>query len=159
MDKLIGTVRFFILAAVLGTALYLFGPDLLQRWNNIRPGQNAWNSEGRARNENELKEHIGNAALADVDLHGAEILNQAYPLAFGQLTYKKAELVGVGTSDGGYTATVRLHYQNLLRSPHYLEIAYGYDSQAGYRSSQFAKHTDIIAPKELTLGTLMRLEK
>lgn len=156
MDKLIATIRFAIIAALMGAAVYFFGPTLLKKWNESQTAsKNGGDAEAQLRKEEELRKKIGDDALANVQRNGSHILNEAYPFAFGKLSYRNAELLGVGANDGGYVATVRLNYLNLFNRPHYLEIGFGHDSQGGYRSSRFVKHTDIIAPKELTLGTLL----
>ena len=113
----------------------------------------------KARRDAERRRTLSRQALAYVERNGSHILNYAYPLALELLTYKNAKLLGVGSSRGGYTATVRLNYLNIFDSPHYLEIAFNYDSQGGYRSWRFVGHSDIIAPKELTVGTLMKFVK
>ena len=99
---------------------------LLQKWNEFQKA-----SKNGGDSEAQLRKKVGDDALANVQRNGSHILNQAYPLAFGKLSYSNAELVGVGASDGGYIATVRLNYLNLFNRPHYLEIAFNHDSQGG----------------------------
>jgi len=99
---------------------------------------------------------VGQEAVVLVRRNASSILNYAYPLALGQLTPEAAELIGVGGADDGYVATVRLRYMNLLRQPHYLEIGFDYDESGGYRGWRVVRHSDAIAPRELTMGTLLQ---
>ena len=78
-------------------------------------------------------------------------------MAFSRLKYTSASLIGTGKSGSGYVATVRLNYRNLLGQRHYLDIAFDFDPQGGYRSNRIVNHSDVVAPGELTLGSLMRL--
>ena len=142
LDKLFQMIRFTIVAGLLGVALYFFGPLVTSSWD-------------RKPDDAKVRNVVSAHALANVRNNGPSILNQAYPLAFGKLSYVDTELVGVGANGSGYRATIRLHYQNLLNRPHYLELAFEYDTQGGYLGSQFVKHTNIIAPKEFTLDTLV----
>ena len=111
----------------------------------------------RSIKELNLRNKLGENALATVRENPIQILNMAYPMAANRLKYTSAKLIGTGSYDGGYKTTVRLNYKNLFRKSHYLELKFDYDSNGGYRGWKFVNHSDVIAPKELTLGTLLKL--
>lgn len=104
-----------------------------------------------------IRRRIGQRALSVVQRNGGNILNKAYPMAFGKLRFTRAELMGVGDSGSGYVATVRLNYKNLLNRNHYLAVAFEFDSRGGYRGNRVVDYSDSIAPGEITVGRMMKM--
>jgi multidrug efflux pump subunit AcrA (membrane-fusion protein) len=105
----------------------------------------------------ETKGRVAEYALRFVRRNSQEILSQAYPMAMQQLRYDSAELMGSSGSSSGFQARVRLNYRNLFNQRHYLEIGFDFDDQGDYRSSRVVNHSDVVAPGELTLASLMDL--
>lgn len=115
------------------------------------------NSIVRVKSENELRNNIGKRSLIMVKNNYKEILNHAYPLAFGELTCKDVSLTGIGSHEDGYYTTIRIDYLNMIGKSHFIELQFDHDDKGGYRSWKFINHSDIIAPKELTVSTLLEL--
>ena len=116
-------------------------------------------AERRARVDSDRRDSVARRAVMFVSRNGSAILTEAYPLALGQLKFAGADLEGVAGEGDGYIATVRLKYRNLFRQAQYLDIAFDYDTQGGYRSWRYTAHSDVLAPKEITVGTLLELSK
>lgn len=119
--------------------------------------QEAENQKRQALADSEIRSRVEKTALQVVQRNGTQILNKAYPMAFSRLKYTSANLVGTGKSGNGYVTTIRLNYRNLLRQRHYLDITFDFDSGGGYLSNRIVNHSDVVAPGELTLGSLMKL--
>jgi len=112
-------------------------------------------AQAKKEREEPLRREIENKSRVFVERNGSNILNSAYPLAFNRLAYQSSEAQRVIKSDGGYTATVRLNYLNLLGASHYLDIAFNYDESGEYIAWNIVDFSDIIAPHKLTLGYLL----
>lgn len=113
--------------------------------------------QAKKEQEAELRREAENNSLAFVDRKGSEILNAAYPLALKRLVYKNAEAYGVTKTDDGYTATIKLHYLNLLGASHDLDIAFSYSEKGEYIAWKIVDFSDFIPPKKLTLAMLHQL--
>lgn len=109
--------------------------------------------------ESKLRHELCQNALMIVQNSAAQILTHAYPLAMNKLSYTSSELLGAAKNTEGFTVTVRLNYSNLFNKPQYLDLQFDYDLSGGYKSWKFVNHSDIIAPKELTLSGLLKLIK
>lgn len=116
-------------------------------------------TKAKKEQESLLSREAENKSLSIVERKGSEILDLAYPLAFGRLVYKSAESRGVTKTNDAYTATIRLHYLNLLNTPHYLDMAFTYSEKGEFVASEFGDYSDFIAPGKLTLATLFQLTR
>lgn len=109
--------------------------------------------------ESKLRQKLSQDALKIVQNSFNQILAEAYPLAMNKLKYISSKLIGSSSVNNGFIATVRLNYKNLFKRSHYLDLQFNYDNNGGYRSWKFVNHSDMIAPKELTVGSLLKLVK
>jgi hypothetical protein len=101
-----------------------------------------------------VRGELQNRSLEAVKRDRAAILREAYPLAFGKLAPGEVELLGLAVIGPRYRSTVRLHYRNLLDQEQYLDIGMTYDSSGQFISWGFEHYSDVIAPRELTVGAL-----
>ena len=104
-----------------------------------------------------LRNKLGYDALRIIKNNSKQILNWAYPFAFKRLRYSSANLIETAESNNGFTSIVRLNYKNLLNENHHLEVQFDYDIKGGYRSWKFINYSDIIEPRELTVGSLLEI--
>jgi hypothetical protein len=132
------------ISLVLTENIYLLGKQIFAVQLN---GQTANDIE---KNRNNLKNH----SIAYVSENRLDILNYAYPLAFRKLRPKKILHLSTAKTENGFVSIIMLRYLNLFKKEHYIEITFDYDSKGNYRSWEFTKHSDIVAPKVLTIESL-----
>ena len=88
---------------------------------------------------------------------GQYILNMAWPLAFGMLQYRSADLLGARETGSGYAISTRINYLNLLSRPHFLKLTFYYDRRGNPEAVELSGHSDIIAPQNVDPAWLMDL--
>lgn len=104
----------------------------------------------------ELQQTLESKSISVIENSGNQILNSAYELAFGNLKYQSAELLGSTESSTGYEVKVKLNYLNLFDAPHYLIVAFNYDVNGNLIANQIAGYSDSIAPNSLTFNSLIQ---
>ncbi len=107
--------------------------------------------------EDAIRTEVEKRSLAVVERKGSQILASAYPLAMNALHFQSADPRGAKKIDGGYVATIRLNYLNLLSSPHYLDIAFNYNENGESQEWKIVEFSDFIAPNKLTVEALIQL--
>lgn len=104
-----------------------------------------------------IRNHLKNHSMAYVSENSSDILNYAYPLAFRKLKPRKIRHLSTAETENGFISVIKLKYLNLFKKEHYLEITFDYDAEGNYRSWEFTKHSDIVAPKVLTIKSFFDL--
>jgi hypothetical protein len=99
--------------------------------------------------EQEPKQQVAADALAHVRRSGQAIIQRAYPLAIGGVTYNNGNVEGIARRDDGYEATVRLNYSNALGAAYFLEVLVSYDWTGNFRSWRIGRYNDPFPPSLL----------
>lgn len=114
--------------------------------------------EKEAAKDSLLRYEVSNIASNYVGDNAPQILNKAYPLAMNKLRWKNIEFLGASKDNSHYNVTIRLNYFNLMRKLHYLDLRFKFDLEGQFDSWKFVNHSDVIAPREITIGKLLRLD-
>ncbi|MBM9519997.1 hypothetical protein JWG39_09225 [Desulforhopalus vacuolatus] len=114
-----------------------------------------------AQAEDTMKDAVTLKSMYITERESGYILQTAYPLAgiFGELVYRNAILVSSKDNGSGYAVTTKLNYLNLLDQYQYVKITFYYDYQGNGDDWEFSGHSDIIAPRQLTVTTLLQFLK
>lgn len=106
--------------------------------------------------QGEMLETARYKAVRLTEERGQEILDIAWPLALGGLTYKQTDFVDSQTTESGYEVKTKIRYLNLVNFEHYLELTFFYNAQAEETGIKLSDYSDIIGPAKISPTRLLR---
>lgn len=157
MDKLLGTIRFAVIAILIGGGIYFFGPGLLQKASPTKAESEEERMEALRRRkaedearkkaddearDGERRKKIATDALGRIQDHGQEIVHAAFPNRVGAVPFRKARLESVASQGDGYVGIVTLFYTNIFNEDNHMKIKLDYDSVGAFRGSSIGECND-----------------
>jgi hypothetical protein len=112
-------------------------------------------TDSRSYGGNSKLQMLREYAMRITSANGQKILNVAWPISFGMLTYQSAEFIDSRENSNGYEVVTRIYYLNILKRMHYLELAFQYDHDGRETGIEISDYSDIIGPVKLSPRRLL----